>query len=155
MNLFTYGTLMTADGVRAVLGDRADALTYRVGRLAGWRRIWNVYRQDWGGGVLNIERHEGTVVVGVLVEGLAEEDFHALDHAEANHLPRESVVVEPEGGEPVRAQVYWRRQGNHTGRPSVRYLGVVLERARQAGQAVLDNLRSSSVDVAGNPANLP
>ena len=155
MNLFTYGTLMTADGVRAVLGDRAEALSYRVARLSGWRRIWNVFREEWGGGVLNVERREGSVVVGVLVEGLSEADFEALDRSEANHLPRESVVVEPENGEPVPAQLYCRRQGNHTGRPSARYLGVVLERARRSGHAVLDNLRLASVDAAGRPAALP
>jgi hypothetical protein len=102
-----------------------------------------------------VERREAVVVVGVLVEGLTEADFEALDRSEANHLPREPVVVEPEESDPVPAQLYCRRQGNHTGRPSPRYLGVVLERARQAGQAVLDNLRSASVDAVGRPANLP
>ena len=64
MNLFAYGTLMTAEGLREALGDRADTLTYRVARLAGWRRIWNAYREDWDGGVLNIDREEGALVVG-------------------------------------------------------------------------------------------
>jgi hypothetical protein len=155
MNLFAYGTLMTADGFRAVLGARAGALAFRVARLPGWRRVWNVFREDWGGGVLNVERREGSAVVGVLVEGLAEADFEVLDRCEANHLPRESVIVEPEDGEPVPAELYWRRQGNHAGRPSPRYLGVVLERARQAGPSVLENLRTASVDATGGPANLP
>lgn len=155
MNLFAYGTLMTAQGLREALGHRAAEVTYRVARLPGWRRIFNAYREEWGGGVLNLERSSHGVVVGVLIEGLSEEDFQRLDRQESSHLPRESVYVEPEEGEGVPAQLYCRRQGNHTGRPSGRYVAVVLERAREAGPAVLDNLRAASVDASGTPSRLP
>jgi hypothetical protein len=155
MNLFAYGTLMTPEGLRESLGDRADALGYQVARLAGWRRVWNAYREEWNGGVLNIERQEGAQVIGVLVTGLTEQDFDHLDRGEASHLPRESVYVEPDSGEPVPAQIYYRRRGNHTGRPSTRYLGIVVERARQAGPAVLENLRTGAVDPSGLPYLLP
>lgn len=146
---------MTVAGVREALGGRADALTFRVAKLPGWRRIWNAYREEWGGGILNVERSPEDVVVGVLVEGLGPDDFERLDPQEASHLPRESVFVEPEGGEPVSAQLYCRRQGNHTGRPSARYLSVVVERAREAGAAVFENLRAASVDASGSPSRLP
>ena len=98
MNLFAYGTLMTAEGLRESVGARADGLGYQVARLVGWRRVWNAYREEWNGGVLNIEPQEGAQVIGVLVTGLTEEDFTDLDRGEASHLPRESVYVEPEGG---------------------------------------------------------
>jgi acyl-CoA thioesterase YciA len=149
MNLFAYGTLMAADGLRGVLGNRVDGLTFRVARLSGWRRVWNAYREEWGGGVLNVERAPGASVVGVLIEGLGGDDLVLLDRQESTHLPRDLVYVQPEGGEPVAAQLYWRRRGNHTGPPSPRYEGLVLERARQAGPTVLENLSTGSVDAVG------
>jgi acyl-CoA thioesterase YciA len=155
MNLFAYGTLMAADGLRAVLGTRVEALTFKVARLTGWRRVWNVHRDEWGGGVLNVERAPGAAVVGVLIEGLNEDDLALLDRQESTHLPRDSVYVQPEGGEPVAAQIYWRRRGNHSGPPSSRYEAVVQERARQAGPAVQENLSTGSVDPAGQSRRIP
>ena len=149
MNLFAYGTLMMPEGLREALGKRADSLRFRVATLPGWRRVWNAYREEWGGGVLNVEPCPGACVVGVLIEDLAVEDLERLDRQESTHLPRKSVYVEPEGGEAVRAEMYWRRRGNHTGRPSLRYEATVLERARQSGPAVYENLRTGSVDAGG------
>jgi hypothetical protein len=151
MKLFAYGTLMTADGLRAVLGARAEAMTYRVARLPGWRRIWNVYREEWRGGVLNLEPSPEGSVVGVLIDGLSEEDLALLDRQESTHLPREMVCVQPEWGDPETAQLYWRRKGNHAGKPSARYVAIVLERARQAGSAVFESVSSGSVDATGRP----
>src|SRR5512145_2970575 len=124
MKLFAYGTLMTAEGFRPVVGSRADSMTFRVARLPGWRRIWNVYREEWGGGVLNVEPMANSSVVGILVDGLTENDFATLDRQEATHLPREQVFVQPEWGDAEPAQLYWRRKGNHLGSPSARYLAV-------------------------------
>jgi hypothetical protein len=151
MNLFAYGTLMTAEGLRGVLGARAGALTFRIAHLTGWRRVWNVYREEWDGGVLNLEPHAAAHVVGVLIEGLDEADFLRLDPQESSHLPRETVYVSLDGGEPVAAQLYRRRRGNHEGRPSARYLAAVLDRARAAGSDVWNNLRTGSVDAQGEP----
>jgi gamma-glutamylcyclotransferase (GGCT)/AIG2-like uncharacterized protein YtfP len=151
VNLFAYGTLMTAEGLREALGPRADALAFRPARLPGWRRIWNVFRPEWGGGVLNVEPSPADVVVGVLVEGLGQPDFERLDSLEATHLPRETVYVEPLGSEVVPAQVYRRRKGNHPGKPSGRYKTVVLERAYRSGWEVYESLCRGTVDAAGNP----
>jgi len=151
MKLFAYGTLMTADGLRVALGARADAMTYRVARLFGWRRVWNAYREEWGGGVLNLEPSDAASVVGVLIEGLSEEDIALLDRLESSHLPREQVFVQPEWGDPEGAQLYWRRKGNHTGGPSPRYLAIVLERARTAGDAVFESVSLGSFDASGRP----
>jgi hypothetical protein len=151
MSLFAYGTLMTAEGLRSALGDRVEAFRFRPARLPGWRRIWNTYREEWLGGVLNVEHHPASSVVGVLVEGVDESDLARLDSQEATHLPRETVYVEPLGGEPVPAQLYWRRRGNHNGKPSARYRAIVLERAREAGPEVWNNLRTGSVDPSGQP----
>ena len=154
MNLFTYGTLMTPEGSEAALGERAQDLRFRVARLRGWRRIWNAYREEWRGGVLNVEPAAEAEVVGVLIEGLLEDDFVLLDLQEATHLPRREVYVNCEGEEPVPAQMYWRQRGNHEGKPSERYRAIVLLRARDAGAAVLDNLVSGSVDPWGRPLKL-
>lgn len=154
MNLFAYGTLMVPQGWRATLGARTDTLRFREACLRGWRRIWNTYREDWDGGVLNIEPHDGSQVVGVLVGGFEEDDFAALDRLEDTHLPRRQVYVACEGDEAVPAQIYCRPQGNHEGQPSARYRAVVLLRAREAGPAVLENLTKGSVDAFGQPLDL-
>ena len=150
MNLFTYGSLLGPEGLRDLLGDRADTVPLRVARLAGWRRVWNVYRPDYEGAVLNVEPSRGDSVVGLLVEGLSEKELARLDTLEASHLPRETVYVEPESGEAVPAQVYRRRTGNHTGRPSGRQKTIVLERAYRAGWEVYESVCRHSVDAAGD-----
>jgi hypothetical protein len=151
LNLFAYGTLMTVEGLRDVLGPRAETLTFRAARLPGWRRIWNVFRPEWNGGVLNVEPSPADVVVGMLIEGLSEPDFERLDRQEATHLPRETVYVEPLSGEVVSAQVYRRRSGNHTGKPSGRYKTTVLERAYRSGWEIYESLCRGTVDAAGSP----
>ena len=151
MNLFAYGTLMAADGLREALGERAASLVLRPARLPGWRRIWNVFRPEWNGGVLNVEPSPESVTVGMLVEGLTEADFARLDAQEATHLPREKVYVEPIGGEVLRAEIYRRKRGNHIGKPSGRYKAVVLERAYRAGWEVYESVCRGSVDPAGEP----
>jgi hypothetical protein len=150
-SLFAYGTLMSKDALREALGERADALVLRPARLPGWRRIWNVHRQEWNGGVLNVEPFAEASVVGMLVEGLGPADFEVLDAQESTHLPRETVLVQPLGSEAaVPAEVYRRRHGNHAGRPSGRYRAVVLDRAYHAGWEIYENLCRASVDAAGN-----
>jgi hypothetical protein len=151
MNLFTYGSLLGPEGLRDLLGDRADLVPLRVGRLPGWRRIWNVYRPDYEGAVLNVEPSRGDSVVGLLVEDLTERDLGRLDTLESSHLPRETVYVEPEGGEALAAQLYRRRTGNHTGRPSGRQKAIVLERAYRAGWAVYESVCRHSVDADAEP----
>jgi len=151
MNLFTYGTLMSREGFQEALGGRTDALVLRPARLVGWRRIWNVYRAEWHGGVLNVEPSPESTVVGILVEGLEAADFARLDAQESTHLPRETVSVEPIGGEPVLAELYRRRAGNHTGRASGRYRSLVLERARSAGWEIYESVCRGTVNPRGEP----
>src|SRR5262245_774860 len=154
VNLFAYGTLMTADGFAKLLGDRARGFGYRVATLRGWRRIWNAYREEWEGGVLNAEENPSGLILGVLVEGMTAEDMARLDSQESTHLPHETVAVELEDGESASAEIYVCRTCNHQGPPSPRYQAAVLERARQAGKAVLENVRTGSVDAAGRPLSL-
>jgi len=142
---------MAVEGLREALGPRADALTFRPARLPGWRRIWNVFRPEWNGGVLNLEPSSADIVVGMLIEGLGELDVQVLDAQEATHLPRETVYVEPFVGEVVPAQIYRRKKGNHAGKPSGRYKTVVLERAYRSGWEVYESLCRGTVDAAGNP----
>ena len=145
---------MTPEGSQAALGDRASALRYKVATLRGWRRVWNAYRPEWGGGVLNVEPDADSEVVGVVILGLAPDDFALLDLQEATHLPRREVYVACAGEEPVLAQMYWRQRGNHEGDPSERYRAIVLLRARDAGALVLQNLVTGSVDPFGRPSKL-
>jgi hypothetical protein len=154
VNLFAYGTLMVPAGLAAALGERALALRFRVATLRGWRRIWNAYREEWGGGVLNVEPHGGAEVVGVVIEGLEEDEFALLDLQEATHLPRRLVYVAAQGEEPVPAQLYLRQRGNHDGPPSDRYCAIVLSRAREAGPEVFRSLAEGSVDAFGRALRL-
>jgi gamma-glutamyl AIG2-like cyclotransferase len=140
LRLFAYGTLMTADGFRSALGDRAAGLRFQVARLAGWKRAWNAYRPEWEGAVLNIEPDPGGVVVGVLVDGLTDLDWALLDDQERTHLPRERVSVELDGGQRVPAETYRMRNATYRGARSPRYEAAVRERARAAGEEVLQNL---------------
>src|SRR5262245_45474244 len=145
---------MTADGFFAVLGERARGFRYRVATLPGWRRIWNTYREKWHGGVLNAERSPSGVIVGVLVQKVTPGTLDQLDSQEDTHLPRQTVIVELENGESVSAEIYVCPKGSYDGPPSPRYLAAVLERAKQAGAAVLENVRTGSVDAKGQPLRL-
>jgi gamma-glutamylcyclotransferase (GGCT)/AIG2-like uncharacterized protein YtfP len=154
VNLFAYGTLMTADGFVAVLGERARGFRYRVASLPGWRRIWNAYREEWRGGVLNAEESQSATLVGVLVEGVTPEDLSQLDSQEDTHLPRQTVRVQLEDGESASAEIYVCARGTYDGAPAPRYLAAVLERAAQAGPKVLESVRTGSVDADGQPLRL-
>jgi hypothetical protein len=152
VSLFVYGLLMGPEGLRDALGEhRSSTLKLRPARLPGWRRIWNVYHPDWNGATLNVEPRADDAVVGVLVEGLSEEDLAVLDRLEASLLPRETVYVQPIDGEAVSAQLYWRRKGNHRGRLSGRYRSIVQQRAYRAGWEVYESLCRGSVDAEGQP----
>ena len=154
MNLFAYGTLMVREGLEAALGERALAVRFRLATLRGWRRIWNAYREEWAGGVLNVEPYAGAEVVGVVIEGLEDDDFALLDLQEATHLPRRLVYVACEGGDTLPAQIYWRQRGNHEGLPSEGYRALVLLRARDAGPAVFTSLLEGTVDPFGRALRL-
>jgi hypothetical protein len=152
VNLFAYGLLMGPEGLRDALGEhKTSTLRLRPARLGGWRRIWNVYHPDWNGATLNVEPRPDDNVVGVLVEGLSEEDFAVLDERQATLLPRETVYVQPIGGEAVAAQLYRRRRGNHEGRPSGQYRSLVQQRAYRAGWEVYESLCKGTVDAGGQP----
>jgi hypothetical protein len=152
LRLFVYGLLMGPEGLRGALGERkTGTLRLRPARLSGWRRIWNVYHPDWNGATLNVEPRPEDSVVGVLIEGLSEGDFAALDERETSHLPRETVYVQPVDGEAVSAQLYRRRKGNHEGRPSGQYRSVVQQRAYRAGWEVYQSLCRDTVDAEGQP----
>lgn len=150
LKLFAYCLMMGPEGLRDALGDRkTGTLRFRPARLPGWRRVWNVYHPEFNGATLNVEPRPDDVVVGVLIEGLSEEDFQVLDRREASLLPRETVYVQPLDGEPVQAQLFWRKKGNHDGRPSGQYRSVVKQRAYRAGWEVYESLCKTSVDAEG------
>jgi gamma-glutamylcyclotransferase (GGCT)/AIG2-like uncharacterized protein YtfP len=151
MELFVYGTLMTEDGFRRLMGEAAERLEFRTATLPGWRRVWNAYRDEWGGGVLNVEPAIGAEVVGVLVSGLPRATIDGLDEQEATHLPRERVTVLLESGEKVKADMYVLRDAAYSGQPSPSYVDVVLHRARKAGPRVLRSVLTDCVDAGGKP----
>jgi hypothetical protein len=152
LKLFVYCLMMGPEGLRDALGDRkTGTLRLRPARLTGWRRIWNVYHPDWNGATLNVEPKPEDSVVGVLIEGLSEEDFAVLDRREASLLPRETIYVQPMDGDPVSAQLYRRRKGNHEGRPSTQYRSMVQQRAYRAGFEVYQSLCRDTVDAEGQP----
>ena len=114
MNLFAYGTLMAATAARGPRRARRRARLRPPGCPAGGAS--GTCSGGVDGGVLNLEPTPSRAV-GMLVEGL-EADL-AARRAEATHLPRETVYVEPSRrGAPRRSTA---GKGNHAGKPSGRY----------------------------------
>jgi phosphoglycolate phosphatase len=133
------------------MGKAADRLRFRTATLTDWRRVWNAYREEWEGGVLNVEPAAGAEIVGVLVSGIPRATIDDLDEQEATHLPRERVSVRKVSGETVEAEMYVLRDAAFSGKPSLKYLEVVLRRARQADRRVFQSVLTGCVDDRGEP----
>lgn len=98
MELFTYGTLMDADIVAALLGRTPP---FRPGVLTGYARH-PVRNACYPGLVRSVDaRTEGRVY-----RGLNAEDWSILDEFEDVLYARQAAEVELDGGQRVTAQVY-------------------------------------------------
>ena len=98
MNVFTYGSLMyPAVWERVVRGRYAGAPAV----LEGYRRL-ALHGVDYPGAV----PQPGARIEGRVYLEVGPDDLARLDAFEADDYRREEVWVHPEGGAPVRAQVY-------------------------------------------------
>lgn len=104
--------------------------------------------------MLNLEPYPGADVVGVVIEGLEEDDLALLDLQETSHLPRQRGYVASEGEQAVPAQISCRGRGNHEGKPAERYRAIFLLRARDAGPALFENVALGTVDAFGQALRL-
>ena len=130
---FGYGSNLC----RSIFYERRGMrpLATRWGWLEGFRLAFNLPVGPGERGVANLEPEVGARTCGVL-HLLTPEDVDRLDRSEGVHrgfYRRIQVEVLAEGEEPVSAFTYrssWAREGR---KPSPRYLGLLVEGARQHG----------------------
>lgn len=96
--LFAYGTLMCADIMQAVSGQQAQS---QSARLHGFAR-YGVRGQEYPA----VVAHAGSVVDGVLYDGLSAAAWQQLDEFEGDEYLRQAVQVSTEDGLMRWADVY-------------------------------------------------
>jgi len=101
MNLFVYGTLLVPEILDTVTG-RGDWKS-EPAELPG-HAIFRVRNRDFPGIVKS--DHARTPAVGSLIFDVDEQSLARLDAYEDDFYTRESVLVLPEAGSPVRAEIY-------------------------------------------------
>jgi hypothetical protein len=122
---------------RAIFGERRGMhpLASRRARLDGWRLAFDLPVGPGERGVASVDPAAGACVWGAAYL-LAREDCERLDRSEGVHVglySRVPVEVRLDGGEAVAAFTYrsvWKTQGR---KPSARYLGLILDGAREHG----------------------
>ncbi len=129
---FGYGSNMN----RSIFLERRGMrpLETRTGCLEDYRLCFNLALGRGERGVANLEREDGARVHGVLYLLTREQSEH-LDRTEGVHLGayrriQVSVLVE---GSPLPAFTYRSSHTRPGRKPSRRYLGLLLEGARQHG----------------------
>ncbi|HEY4136406.1 MAG TPA: gamma-glutamylcyclotransferase family protein [Alphaproteobacteria bacterium] len=125
--LFVFGTLMDADVRTLVIGRPLDAAQLQPAQLKNYRRVYIAGRL-----YPMVQPRRGSVVDGLLLSGLSEEDFARLDAFEGADYRRERQHVSPRAedgeAEPVLAWFY-RSRGAVT--PSFRLWNLEGWRARE------------------------
>ena len=109
----------------------------RVARLAGYRLCFNLAIGPGERGVANVEPVDGACTWGVLYL-LTGDELSRLDRTEGIGFGAYArVLVEVEAdGERVQAHTYVSTRTREGRKPSARYLGLLLEGARQHGLPV-------------------
>lgn len=130
---FAYGSNMS----RAIFRERRamHPLAARRGCLDGHRLCFNLPVGPGERGVANLEVVAGTRTWGVLYL-LTGEEFDRLDRTEGVHrgfYRRAPVEVVVDGGERVGAFTYLSSRVGEGRKPSARYLGLLLDGAREHG----------------------
>jgi gamma-glutamylcyclotransferase len=114
---------------------RMKPLATRIARLDDYRLRFNIPIGPGERGVANVEPAAGSRVWGVLYL-VAPEEFDRLDHTEAVHLGvycRTPVEVVADGEERLAAFTYCSMRIAEGRKPSLRYMQLLLEGAREHG----------------------
>lgn len=98
IHLFAYGTLQVPEVMRAVTGAAFPA---RPARLVGYARYALRDRSFPG-----LRAEAGAVTAGLLYGGIDAGALLRLDGFEDDFYRRETLLVAPEAGPPVAAEVY-------------------------------------------------
>jgi gamma-glutamylcyclotransferase (GGCT)/AIG2-like uncharacterized protein YtfP len=98
MNLFTYGSLVFAEVMRAVTGR---SFPHEPARLAGWVRVC-----IRGTAFPGVRARAWTATPGVLWRGVDAQSLELLDRFETYHYERRTLPVRTGAGESARAEVY-------------------------------------------------
>ncbi|HTO09335.1 MAG TPA: gamma-glutamylcyclotransferase family protein [Myxococcota bacterium] len=98
MNLFTYGSLVFAEVMRAVTGR---SFAHEPARLPGWTRVCIRGTRFPG-----VRARASASTSGVLWRGLDPRSVARLDRFETHHYERRTLTVRTSAGENVSAEVY-------------------------------------------------
>lgn len=130
---FAYGSNMSRE---TFLNQRAmRPLATRVGRLDGYRLCFNIPVGPGERAVANLESDAGAHTWGVL-HLLSPDDFTRLDNSEgvpAGLYRHVAVDVLADGTEPLAARTYQSSLIAPGRKPSVRYMSLLLNGAREHG----------------------
>lgn len=153
MFYFAYGSNMNH---QQLLKERAPGARF-IGpaMLSGYWLVFDGYSSLWGGPVANVIPSPGDEVWGGLFE-LGEEDLQKLDQCEGcpRYYSRREVTIQRPGREKVTAWIY-QRPAQAPGVPSRRYLGQILQGARDChvpGDYILSVLDVYPEDPGETPA---
>jgi gamma-glutamylcyclotransferase (GGCT)/AIG2-like uncharacterized protein YtfP len=98
MNLFTYGSLVFAEVMRAVTGR---SFAHEPARLPGWTRVCIRGTRFPG-----VRAHRSLATSGVLWRDVDPRSLARLDRFETHHYERRTLRVRTGSGEEVPAEVY-------------------------------------------------
>jgi gamma-glutamylcyclotransferase (GGCT)/AIG2-like uncharacterized protein YtfP len=98
MNLFTYGSLVFAEVMRAVTGR---SFPHEPARLPGWTRVCIRGTRFPG-----VRTRPSFATSGVLWHGLDARSLERLDRFETHHYERRTLRVRTNAGEELPAEVY-------------------------------------------------
>lgn len=143
---FAYGSNMDPQQ----MGERApSARVVGVGRLDGYRLVFNVYSTGWEGGAANLEPDPDAHVWGVVWE-VSEEELERLDTYEGHptFYRREEVTVQTPGG-PETCLTYRVAHQKGFVRPTDGYYHLLASAIRVQGLPV------EALDMLEHPARPP
>ncbi len=133
MLVFCYGALLNLKIWREYEGLLLEPKFICLARLNDYELIFDGVSPRTGGATGNIKPCPGKVVWGVLFE-VSEEESKVVDRYEGvpNNYNRQEVVVCSLGADDYKVQVYLRT-GREAGKPSQKYLDILLEGAKYFG----------------------
>jgi gamma-glutamylcyclotransferase (GGCT)/AIG2-like uncharacterized protein YtfP len=111
---FAYGSNMNRSHLRSWLEangyDSSLIVDATPATLEGYDFVWNYYSRGWAGGTANLERKEGSIIHGVLIE-FEEHLLKAFDHKEGHPYfysrGEQRISVRRDGdGKSVSAWIY-------------------------------------------------
>lgn len=118
--------------------------------LSGYRRIFDVYRPQWDGLVLNLTPDPKATVVGILISGLSEKEPVQIDRIEGLSHERQEMTVRV-GNQLFLALVYVGRTSDTFHPIAEAYEKKILTIVDHLGGEIADNYYRLTLDPKGQP----